>query len=221
MSETLTPVRLRGHLGAKFGAGVRHLNVTSPGEAIRLLCATVNGFEDYVRASKGGYRIVLKDNTAIPGEHLCDPTGRQEIRIVPVNSGADSNFGEILLGAALIGLAFTGWGAAIPWIHGALIGMGSSMVLGGITKALMSTPNSSDANSTPNSFLFNNVNNTVGQGIPVPVLYGQMTIVPPLINECVDTEAFSSYLFYVGMDGLGNWTGNGDTTPWGASLKCI
>ena len=220
MASDLTPVRLRGHLGARFGGGMRRLNVSSPGEAVRLLCATVPGFEDYVRNSKGGFKVVVRD-APITGDQINEPSGRREIRFVPVRAGADSGFKEVLMGAALIGLAFATGGTSLAWTSPYLMGMGVSMALGGISKMLMSAPNASDANSTPNSFLFNNASNTAAQNIPVPVLYGQMTIVPPLINETIDTEAFNSTIFGLTFDGLGNWSGNGDTTPWGASLKCL
>ena len=222
-NHSLTPVKLRGHLAARFGAN-RYLDVASPTEAVRALCATVPGFEDYLRKSKGGYKVLVR-NVPVTAEHLHDPCGHQEIRIVPIIEGAGGSdgFAQILEGAALIGLAYVlapyTAGTSLAWVPGALGGLGASLALGGIARLMAGSPQSSP--DSKSSFLFNNMSNTQAQGIPVPILYGQMTIVPPLIGNGIDTEAFSSTIFGVGFDGVGTWIGDGDATPWGASLQCL
>ena len=217
-NHSLTPVKLRGHLAARFGAN-RYLDVASPTEAVRALCATVPGFEDYLRKSKGGYKVLVR-NVPVTAEHLHDPCGHQEIRIVPITKGAGGDgFTQILEGAALLGLAYLTVGTSMAWATPILTGMGASMVLGGISRLMAGSPQSSPDGKS--SFLFNNMSNTQAEGIPVPILYGQMTIVPPLIGNGIDTEAFSSTIFGVGFDGVGTWIGDGDATPWGASLQCL
>ena len=220
--RSLTPVRLRGHLGARFGSMVRYLDVQSPAEAIQLLCGTVTGFEDYVRTSPGGYKILLRDAPLEnPSEHLSDPTGRQEIRIVPVAHVAKDAMLQVLAGAALIGLAFTPMGATViagNFTMGSMMfGMGLSLALGGISQLLVGSP--SAQKEVGSSFLFGNSENTIAQGNPVPLCYGRLKIVPPIISTGIDTEAFNNNLFSATYDGVGTWSGNGDTTVWGGSLK--
>ncbi len=208
-----TPVKLRGVLGGKFGTATRYLDVASPAEAIQALCCVVPGFEEFSRNLM--VRIILKDGP-VALDDIGRKTGRQEIRIVPVVRGAKSGAFEFLLGAVIttvgVLLSETPFGAP-------LIGMGISMMIGGIAQMLVRPP--SGLSQTKNSFLFDNASNTIAQGIPVPVLYGEMTIVPPLISMGVDTEAYTDTVLCTAgtlYDGLGNWVGDGDTTPWGASL---
>jgi len=172
------------------------------------------------RPSKGGYKVLVRDQP-VTADHLHDPSGHQEIRIVPIVEGAGGGdaFTQILEGAALIGLAYLTVGTSLAWATPILGGMGGSMVLGGISRLMAGSPQSTP--DSKSSFLFNNMSNTQSQGIPVPILYGQMTIVPPLICNGIDTESFNTTIFGVGYDGVGTWVGDGDATPWGASLQCL
>ena len=173
-----------------------------------------------MRNSKTPYKVLVR-NEAVLGDNLHDPCGHQEIRIVPIveGSGGRDGFTQFLEGAALVALAWwnpMAWGTAATMMLGSF---GASMALGGLSRLMAGSPQSSP--DSKSSFLFNNMSNTQAQGIPVPILYGQMTIVPPLIGNGIDTEAFSSTIFGVGFDGVGTWIGDGDATPWGASLQCL
>ena len=230
----LTPVRLRGSLGAKFGSYVRHLDVDSPGEAIQALCATVPGFEQSVRNTKTPFKVLLRE-TPLDSVELHRPTMGQELRIVPVTRGAKSDGVQFLEGALLIAAAFCGMpeiGFSLTETMGGYAGfsaagtaaftsfvgyMGISMAIGGLSRMLVGSPSAPGSNNT-NSYLFSSAQNTVAQGIAIPVLYGEFYCTPPLISEGIDTENFVTTLFNYGNDGLGTWSGNGDTTPWSASL---
>ncbi|MGA2079565.1 MAG: hypothetical protein ABSH53_02960 [Holophaga sp.] len=207
---TFTPVKLRGHLGGKFGSMTRRLDVRSPREAIEALCCTVPGFRDALRATR--VKILVR-NEPITLEEFSQPSGRGEIRIVPVPRGSKDVGVQMLEGAALIAFSVFVPG---PWSP-TMMSIGVALELGGVAQLLNGAPS---APAATNSYLFSNAQNTIAQGIPVPVFYGQMTIVPPLISEGIDTEAFVTTLFNLNYDGLGTWTGNGDDIPWGASLAC-
>ena len=225
MNTSLTPVLLRGHLGARFGSEKRYIDVASPAEAIRALCSTVPGFRQYVRESKTPYKIVIRRSETIQADQLHAPSGRNEIRIVPVvrGSGGDG-LGQLVVGAALIALAATNPAGMLmigSWNAAGVVGaIGLSMALGGVSKLLFGAPDQT-ATTTGSSFLFSGAQNTTPQGSPIPVLYGRLTVPPPLISEGIDTEAFSTTLFSTLFDGSGVWSGNGDTAPWGASLTAV
>ena len=225
----MIPVKLRGHLGAKFGTEAMLLDVSSPGEAIQALCATLPGFEDYVRSSTTKFKILVNNAPINLRDELHIPSGRQEIRIVPVIKGSKSDGFRILEGALLLTAAFFAPGifafAGITGLSSATMSgialnmgiMGASMALGGIAQALSTAPASNSAADT-SSMLFSGASNTVKQGTAVPVAYGEFYVTPPLISETIQTEVFNTTLFSYGNDGLGTWTGNGDATAWAASL---
>ena len=236
MTPNMTPVLMRGHLGKRFGIKPRLLDIASPAEAIQALCATVPGFDTYLRESQTRFRMLVKDQP-VSKEHLHAPTGRQEIRIVPVVKGAKSDGMQFLEGAALIALAYVtmggselgdamyaglqGAGMSASGIAGAsnfALAIGASMALGGVSRMLAGSPN---AAVNTNSALFSGASNTVAQGIPVPVLYGEFYVTPPLISEAIDTELFTPGLFNSSYDGVGTWSGDGSTAAWGASLSAM
>lgn len=207
MSQAIdtTPVLLRGFLGKRFGTETRHLAVGSPAEAIQALCATVPGFEMAVRTSKTRFKILLK-NVPVKIDHLGFASGGQEIRIVPVVKGAKSDGVEFLEGVALIVAAYFSFGASAVFGAGfgaaggasaicSFVGyMGVAMAIGGISRMLVGSPSPQPGQSS-NTMLFSGAQNTVAQGIPVPVLYGDFYVTPPLISEALDTESFSAVVF--------------------------
>lgn len=101
----LKSVKLYGELAEKYGKDWS-LDIESPAEAIRALSANNQGFRQFVSASEGrgvGYTIIVGESKLedAAGE-LHNPTGRQDIKIVPVVLGAKSGIGQIILGAVMI-----------------------------------------------------------------------------------------------------------------------
>ena len=206
----MTAVILHGHLGKRYGS-IRMLDVHSPQEAVQALCATVPGFSEHalsvrVRIRAGDTSVRLADTPNSTGEH--------EIHIVPVLAGAKAGVFQMVLGMVLIVVG--AWNT-----NPQLIAMGAAMMLGGLAQALMSAPDPTTTTGSKNSFIFSSTANVIRQGSPVPVLYGEMVIPPPPINNVVDTETYTTALFGLGYDGIGTWLGNGDSIPWGGSLAAL
>jgi predicted phage tail protein len=224
----MTPVRLYGHLGKRFGRGRRMLDVSSPREAVELLSATVPGFRDHILAhSAPGYRIVVggRDSDL---EHLEDPHGHQEIRIVPVLAGAKDEGMMVIIGIALMAVTYGAsgaWGAAGSFAAGAQSTIGSiglAMTLGGLSQMLFKPPtigpNGPSNNASSNS-LFNGSLQTTKQGVPVPVGYGRLEVAGVVVSGQIVTDGSAPSQFPSLGDGTGAWTGNGDSTPWSASIS--
>jgi predicted phage tail protein len=133
-----------------------------------------------------------------------------DLVIAPVITGAGgsggSTLGKILVGAALIGLAFVpGIGTAIIGTFGVgagagaaagisvgslLFGLGTSLVLSGIADLLAPTPKKPKDNETRSSYLFDRAAELTTQGMPIPLLYGQFLAISPLIvSSAISTEA--------------------------------
>lgn len=182
-------IKLYGELGQKFGREF-HLDVKSPAEAIRALCAVVPGFEKYLYEHAKDYYKVF-----VGGRNACDEiknpcSDKEVIRIAPVIQGA-SAVGRIVVGAILIALSFTPLGPALGATGLAMLqGMGASLVLGGVVELLtpvQKASKSADSSDSVASYNFNGPVNTTAQGNPVPLVYGEMIIGSAVISAGLTT----------------------------------
>lgn len=184
-------VMLYGFLGRQFGR-VHRYDVKTPAEAVKALSVTLQGFRKAL-VDGGAYRVLVGGKSELDRSKLRDPVSdRETIRIVPVVAGAGSGFGQIILGAAIIGAAFFTGGASIAaggfmsagitttfW-GGIAVGIGSSLVLGGVSQMLFSpkqTQGTVDRPENKPSSAFDGAVNTAAQGNPVPTFYGGPLII--------------------------------------------
>lgn len=198
----LKVIKLYGELAEKYGK-VWNLEVNSPSEAVRALCANNPGFKEYLATSheRGlGYKVMVGDRYIEQQEEIYDPSGRQEIKIVPVILGAKKEgLGTVLLGIALIVLA----PQAIPYlveaglsegmaaaIAGAAVSTGVQLTMGGIAQLLAPTPNEEELRDEAN-YGFNGATNTSRQGAAVPICYGQLMIGGAVISSGITSENYN------------------------------
>jgi predicted phage tail protein len=178
---------LLGELGKRYGR--KHLlDVKSPAEAIRALCANFKDFAKFVSTSQErnvGYRVInVRDS--VSADELHTPAGRS-ITIAPVIAGAGGGLTNIILGATLIA-------ASIllppgPWTQ-PLMTIGAAMALGGAAQLLSPVPKL-DANSgeeIKQSYVFSGAVNTTSQGQPVPFGYGRMIVGSAVISAGISVE---------------------------------
>lgn len=223
---SLTRIELYGHLRKRFGRRFM-LAVGSPAEAIRALCFQVQGFRAWVEAhSEPGYRVIVGTEPATM-DTLGNPVGGGEvIKIIPVVGGAHGDVGQILLGAALI-YASTfipgAWALGSMSVASAVSSIGFAMVLGGVASMLATPPqvgqNGSNGPSDMPSYSFGSPTVTIGQGRPVPLLYGQVRVGGAIVSAGIVSEGYQPG----GFGGVcptddGTITGNGDSTPWVAAI---
>lgn len=214
-------VRLYGWLAREFGREFE-LEVRTPAEAVRALCVVAPGFKDAIRRdTRHLYRVLVGAEILDPEKQLHDPAG-DVIRLVPVVAGAKDGFTRVLVGAALIGLALwnpMGWaaiGAKGAWGLQAVLGIGISTGLGGVSQLLAKQPGfdpslSSGPKDDP-TFTFAGPVNTQAQGYPVPVAYGRIRVGSAIVSGGIDSQAFRRD--HGAPDEAGTRGGNGDTTPW-------
>lgn len=171
------------------------LSIKTAAEGLHALFIQVPGFRQKIQQGWYQVRIAGKD---ISSEDMSTrlneslPAGAI-IHIVPRMEGAgDGGFFQIVLGGALIGLAWwnpAGWfGAnAIAGIYGA----GAGMVLGGVAQFLTPQPKTPSNNQTDNgkaSVYFSSVDNMVAQGNPVPIAYGEIMTGSRVISQEITTR---------------------------------
>ena len=192
----LRKIRVYGRLAKFLGQRVFEADVASAAEAVRFLVTNFPQLEKHMadqhyRVSVGSYDLTL--------DELHDPAGQQEIKIVPVLTGAGGDVGSIVAGVALVALAFVSFGAgAFAGIGAAgafgsttLAGIGASLVLGGVAQLLTPTPTipqGSDSQDDPRtSFSFSGIQQTSRQGVPVPIVYGETLVGSIVISAGIDT----------------------------------
>ncbi|WP_030129691.1 tail assembly protein [Pseudomonas sp. QTF5] len=178
---TMTTIKLSGSLAQRFFRQREYLLETgTTQEVFSALKHTVDGFEDFIRdQARLGMRYAIFRNRVNVGETEFTLSGTTEIRIVPVIAGSKSGgILQVVLGAVLIVAGAFLW--ATP-MGGPLVAMGISMVLGGVVQMLTpvpKAPSQQEQAATENkpSYLFNGAVNSTQQGLPVPIVYGQVLV---------------------------------------------
>ena len=195
----LKTIKLYGDLKEITGHSELDAHVNSVGDSIRFLLMNWPQLEAHM--NKQHYQV-LTDGTDIGEEEIHYPVA-EEIKIVPVIAGAGGNTGRILLGAALIGLAFTTGGASLAglkagtafqgaawWASGATM-VGASLVLQGVTNILfpLPKPEKFENDQDPRiSFDFGGTPNTSRAGTTHPIVYGEIITGSTVISMNLTTD---------------------------------
>ena len=201
----LREIRVYGQLAKFLGRRTFKAAVENAAEAIRFLLANFPQLEKHMadqhyKVSVGSYDLALNE--------LHDPAGQQTIRIIPVIGGAGGPTGQILAGVALVAfsLLLPGVGAAIGGALMTKIGLiGGALILGGTAQLLTPAPSLTPIGQTPTfssgttastegteldpqaSYSFSGVQNTSRQGVPIPLVYGEMVVGSIVISAGIDT----------------------------------
>ncbi len=175
----MTRILLSGSLAKVFGRQhFRHLETGAVVEAFSALKHTLNGFEDFIRDSaRRGMRYAIFRNRENVGEDRLTISGTTEIRIVPVIAGSkNGGLLQTILGAVIFTVSFF-----VPGMQGWGQSLGASLMLGGVIQMLSPVPKTASqqeqaSSENKPSYLFNGAFNSTQQGLPVPVVYGQMLV---------------------------------------------
>ena len=190
----LTEIKLYGHLKEATGSSSFKAKISNTAEAVRFL---ISNFPALEHEMANQYYRVSVNNIDIDKTELHDPIGLAEIKIVPVVAGSGRGFGKILLGAALIGLAFLipataplkfGGGALFTGgtaLTKGLAYLGAALVLQGVSDLF--TPTQQPDAEDPLSASFSNAINTTLATVPIPILYGEYIVGSVVISAGIDT----------------------------------
>ena len=192
----LRTVKVYGHLAEHCGQSVFEALVRVPADAIRFLLCNFPELrslmrDGYYKVAVGKYDLQLADHP----EQLHYPMAADDaVKIIPVVSGAGGKgLGQILLGAALIGVAIVSGGTGLSLgaaSQGGVFGftgtsalasaagnIGLALTLGGIAQMITPVPQLPEApGEGQGGFAFSGAINTSQEGIPVPVVYGEMIV---------------------------------------------
>lgn len=189
-------VKVYGPLAKFLGQRSFKFAVKTPAEAIRLLLANFPRLQAHMadhdyKISVGRLQLPIGDHP----EYIHYPTSNSEtIRIVPVVSGAGEGTGQLLAGIGLIALAIINpFGAAA--IFGASIAstvgtIGVGLALTGVATLLTPTTQLStgtDSDFDPRkSYSFSGIQNVARQGVPVPIIYGEVLVGSIVVSAGID-----------------------------------
>jgi predicted phage tail protein len=185
----LRTIRIYGRLAKFLKRRKFEAEVSSAAEAVRFLLANFPQLEQHMadqhyRVSVGSYDLAV--------DELHDPAGLQEIKIVPVVAGAGA-VGRIIAGVALLAIGFLVPGIGALGVQ-LLVGVGASLVLGGVAQLLTPVPRTVPPGSTSDtvkdprkSYSFSGIQNTSRQGLPVPIVYGETLVGSVVISAGIDT----------------------------------
>ena len=200
----LRTVKVYGHLAEHCGQSVFEALVRVPADAIKFLLCNFPELrslmrDGYYKVAVGKYDLQLADQP----EQLHYPLADADVvKVIPVVSGAGGRgMGQILLGAALIGAAILAPGAGMVGLSFGKTGVATSMLaapgfaaastaavvagniglaltLSGIATMLTPVPRQPDFGEADPSggFAFSGLQNVSQEGIPVPVVYGEMIV---------------------------------------------
>jgi predicted phage tail protein len=206
-------IKVYGPLAKFLGRRQFKAVVNTPAEAIRFLVANFPKLKAHMADQY--YKVCAGKTELDVGSHLEQlhyPMAQTEcIRIIPVIAGAGGAAAKIGIGIALVAAAFIigpavggflGIGAGLGSATGAgLVGgafassiglIGVSLVLGGVAQLISPTPKISSGEDSTNdprkSYSFSGIQNVARQGVPVPVVYGEMIVGSVTISAGINTE---------------------------------
>ena len=196
-------VKLYGELAEFTGQKEITADISDVAEGIRMLVANFAGLEKHMIERE---YVVCVGNTSIGLEEISDPIGQENILITPVIAGAGGNTGKILLGVAMIGLAFYTGGlslkagalfagagtsgslAGASFATQALFSIGAGLVFRGISNILNPPPDTPEKTEDPReSFNFSGITNTSAAGVPVPIVLGRTITGSVVVSAGIDT----------------------------------
>lgn len=211
----LREIKLYGQLAKFVGHRKLEAAVSNAAEAIRFLLANFPGLDQHM--AERHYKV-LTGNYALTMAELHDPAGMQAIKIVPVVGGAGGGdpASNILIGVGLIAASFFFPGAglfgatsffgatattgALATIGTAVSYIGASLVLGGVAQMLSPVPTTAAINSIGGtggtadpreSYSFSGVQNVSRQGVPVPIIFGEVICGSVTVSAGIDVAQVS------------------------------
>ena len=200
----LRKLKLYGELAEFVGHKEFEIQVDSLGKAVSFL---VNNFPQVEKYMNPQYYQVKVGNYIVNEQEIHYPIGQEDIHIVPVIAGAGGSTGKLLLGGALLALSFGAGGfinmnvafgkgffasfKTASFAAKAAFGVGSALVLSGVTDMLFPLPKLPEFKSEQDpqlSFSFSGTQNTSRAGTPVPIVYGEIVTGSVVISGAIDTQ---------------------------------
>lgn len=168
----MVEVRLHGDLAREFGR-VWQLDITTPREASWAIEANRPGFMRKIKelADRGMvFRVRSKTHDYAEDDIDTHLGSVQRVDIIPIIVGAGPGV-RFVVGAVLFTVGAL---IPVPGLNAALMSAGLSLMMGAVAEWLTPTPKRDEATKSKESWTMGGPSNTVDQGLPVPVIYGEV-----------------------------------------------
>ena len=190
------------------------MNIETAAEGLKGLCCQIKGLQQ--RIIDGWFRVRINgvdmttDNLQF-GLHSRLPENAV-IHIVPKVAGAkNGGLFQFIAGAVMVVVGvFTSWCGG-----GALIAAGIGLMVGGVAQMLTKTPKTDklkEGLANKNTY-FSNLDNTIAQGAPVPLIYGRIKIGSKVLSQGLelleDNVSATSDRISIGRPSIGKGKKNG------------
>ena len=209
-----TKIKLHGMLGEQVGQSDWSLHVSNASEAMHAINSLTKNklYRQFIENDKTGikYRVLVDGKDFSTAEPLKNDVQKTEnlfldaenlknsdlfiqnkfkrIDIIPVIEGANAVF-QLIVGILLI---IVGFCTGQMWI----VAIGVGLVASGVTALLMEPPDFGEIRNIESvntaSYLFNGPVNTIREGNPVPVIYGQLLAGSQVIAATYDVQDVSA-----------------------------
>jgi len=193
----LKRIKVYGKLARFLGFRTFLADVNSAGEAMRFLLANWPELEKHISGQV--YKVKVGEYD-IGEDELNDPSGCQDIKIIPVATGSrdfmDSTFGKFVLAATFIAAPYLAPGLAGISIGATTLGaistsIGISFALSGASQLLFpppAPPNIASINNPSNqNFAFSGIQQVSRVGTALPLAFGQVFCGSIVVSAGVDT----------------------------------
>ena len=166
------------------------LHAATPAEAMRALLLQIQGLREHLE--KGMYQVRFKkqDMSEASLQDDMSQVGGGVLHIVPRVTGA-GKWGQVIAGVALMVVGYFIPPYLGP-IGGFMVKMGFAMVVGGVAQLLTKTPKmdnlQGNGEKASRNSSFSNVDNTVAQGSPVPLIYGTCYVGSRVISQGLESR---------------------------------
>ena len=193
----LKRIKVYGRLARFLGFRTFLADVNSAGEAMRFLLANWPELEKHISGQV--YKVKVGEYD-IGEDELNDPSGCQDIKIIPVATGSgdflDSTLGKFVMAAAFIAAPYLAPALAGTAIGATTLGaistsIGISFALSGASQLLFpppAPPNIASINNPSNqNFAFSGIQQVSRVGTALPLAFGQVFCGSIVVSAGVDT----------------------------------
>lgn len=199
-------------LHGPYGGTTFQTQVKHPRKIIQH-CYLQPGFEEGITLYPRAHLVLVKDKVATPltPDDYEMGIGEGDLHVLPAVEGSGFELVALYYGATVATMTWT-----IGTVAAAIaINIGVSFIVGSIIQALSPSPKASSGEQAKEngSTLFGNLENVVGPGGAVPVVYGTYTVVAQQIATDLSSVEVP-YESTEGKDQSGNTTTHPPEEPW-------
>tara|TARA_E500000331_G_scaffold295171_1_gene293294 strand:- start:3224 stop:3871 length:648 start_codon:yes stop_codon:yes gene_type:complete len=169
----LRKVYLAGDMGEKFGK-IAEVSASTVREVMQYLDANHDGVREYLlekNDKKIGFKIQIADQYIDDERELLLPLDKGDIIITPVPVGSKGAF-KTILGIILVIASFF----VPPGLQDFVRAMGFALIGQGIAELMAPDPSTDNSDDNKEGYLFQGAEQSVPEGNPVPILYGELRI---------------------------------------------